>query len=286
MSNVRDFGAQGDGITDDTAALSHAIQRGDGHLVFPRGEYLITKPLYVPLALFGRVSISGDGGTAKLIMAGAGPAVHLVGSHRRTAEPGDFLEDIWRRERMPTVRDLEIEGRHPQADGVRLEGAMQPTLQTLLIRRCRHGIHLANRDRNVVIADCHIYHNTGTGILLDRVNLHQTNIHGNHISYCKQGGIKIVGSEVRNIQICSNDIEYNHDLGAAASADVLFDCRQGTVREGRSWAIPSRPCAAPAGPTCAFSVPRTTPMPSACLPSAAISSAAKRPPSTCILVAA
>jgi parallel beta-helix repeat protein len=41
-----------------------------------------------------------------------------------------------------------------------------------------------------------------------------------------------VASEVRNIQICSNDIEYNYDLKAKESADVLFDCRAGTVREG------------------------------------------------------
>src|SRR5262249_20383376 len=38
--------------------------------------------------------------------------------------------------------------------------------------------------------------------------------------------------EVRNIQICSNDVEYNYDLKAKESADVLFDCRAGTVREG------------------------------------------------------
>src|SRR5262249_39428496 len=44
--------------------------------------------------------------------------------------------------------------------------------------------------------------------------------------------IKIVGSEIRNLQICSNDIEYNFDLKAETSADVLFDCRDGTVREG------------------------------------------------------
>ena len=88
---------------------------------------------------------------------------------------------------------------------------MQPTLQGLLIRRCRHGIHLINRDRNLVIADCHIYDNSGVGVFFDRVNLHQTNIHGCHISYCKQGGIKIIGSETRNLQICGNDIEYNYD---------------------------------------------------------------------------
>src|SRR5262249_4300474 len=123
-------------------------------------------------------------------------------------------------------------GRHPEADGILLDGVMQPTLRGLLLRRCRHGVHIVSRCRNVDISDCHIYDNSGVGVFLDRLNLHQTNIHGNHISYCKQGGIKIVASEIRNIQICSNDIEYNYDLKAKESADVLFDCRDGTVREG------------------------------------------------------
>src|SRR5262249_22180463 len=102
----------------------------------------------------------------------------------------------------------------------------------VLIRRCRHGVHLANRARNVLLADCHIYDNRGVGVFLDRVNLHQTNIIGSHISYCKQGGIKIVRSEIRNLQISGNVIEYNFDPKAESSADVLFDCREGTVREG------------------------------------------------------
>ncbi len=232
MANAHHFGAKGDGKTDDTAALSHAVQQGDGQLVLPRGDYVISRPLYVALAQHGRISISGEGGAARLLMTGPGPALHLVGTHRKTALPDDFAEGVWQKERLPTVEGLEIVGGHPEADGIRIEGAMQPTLQRVLIRRCRHGIHLTSRDRNVLIADCHVYNNSGVGIFLDRVNLHQTNIHGCHVSYCKQGGIKIAGSEVRNIQICSNDIEYNFDLKADTSADVLFDCRDGTVREG------------------------------------------------------
>jgi len=230
MSNVRHFGAKGDGRTDDTAALSHAIQQSDGHLLFPRGDYMISEPLVVPLEQSGRIGLEGV--QARLLMSGPGPALHLVGTHQKTALPEDFQEGVWRSERMPWVRALEIVGNHPEADGIRIEGAMQPTLSSLLIRRCRHGIHLVRRDRNVLITDCHIYHNSGVGIFLDHVNLHQTNIHGCHISYCKQGGISIVGSEIRNIQICSNDIEYNFDAMRADCADVCFDCRHGTVREG------------------------------------------------------
>lgn len=232
MANVRDFGARGDGMHDDTTALMHTVAKGDGHIVLPRGDYRITRPIHVNLQQHGRIAIDGSGGTARLVMAGPGPALHLVGSHARSAHPDHFQEGVWQRERCPTVQDLEIVGEHAQADGIRIEGAMQPTLHHVAIRRCRHGVHLVNRDRNVLISDCHIYHNTGIGIFLDRVNLHQVNIHGNHISYNQRGGIVIAASEIRNIQICSNDIEYNHDLKAETSADVFFDCRDGTVREG------------------------------------------------------
>lgn len=232
MANVQEFGAKGDGRTDDTAAISHAVQRGDGRLVFPRGDYRISRPIHIPLDLHGRIAIEGSGGTARLLMAGAGPALHFVGTHPKSAQPASFADGVWRQERMPTVHNLEIVGSHAQADGIRVEGAMQPTFHGVLIRRCRHGIHLANRDRNVLIAGCHIYDNSGVGILLDHVNLHQIIVHGNHVSYCKQGGLKVHGGEVRNIQIVGNDIEYNYDLESKESADVYFDVRDGTVREG------------------------------------------------------
>ncbi len=232
MTSVRDFGARGDGKADDTQAIQHAIQKSDGVVHFPRGEYLISRSVQIPLQTAGPISIDGSLGTARIIMAGAGPALNLVGTHRRTAAPAHFTDDFWRRERMPSVQNIEIVGRHAQADGIRIDGVMQPTINRVLIRKCRHGIHLNNRDRNVLISDCHIYDNSGIGIFLDRVNLHQINIHGCHISYCKQAGIKVVASEIRNIQICSNDIEYNYDEKLTDCADVYFDCREGTVREG------------------------------------------------------
>jgi hypothetical protein len=174
MPTVRDFGARGDGKSDDTAALSHAVQRAEGHLVFPRGDYLISRPLYIPLHLHGRIGIAGEGGTARILMAGEGPAIHLAGTHRRTAQPSHFQPGVWLKERMPMISDIEIVGQHAEADGILIDCVMQPTLRGVLIRRVRHGVHLLNRARNVDISDCHIYDNTGVGVFLDRVNLHCT----------------------------------------------------------------------------------------------------------------
>lgn len=233
MASVRDFGAKGDGSTDDTLAVQHAVQKtADGQVVFPRGDYRIRRTIEIPLARTGRISLTGLGGVGRVVMAGPGPAFRFIGTHQKNALPANVPAQVWEKERLPTIEGLEIVGAHPQADGVSFTRTMQPTLIGVLIREVRHAIHLVERNRNVLLASCHVYNCSGVGVFLDRVNLHQAIIHGCHISYCKQGGIKIVGSEIRNLQITGNDIEYNFDLRAKESADVWIDVAEGSVREG------------------------------------------------------
>ncbi len=234
MSNVRDFGAKGDGITDDTKAIEDALAKGDGTLQFPKGDYLITHPIKIKLADSGRVSIDGSGGTAKILMNGAGPAFQITGTHERSADPKTFEPRVWTHERMPTISNLEIEGKHSEADGFTLTGTMQATFEGVLLRKLNHAIHIRDRARNVLISHCHLHDNRGAGIFLDHVDLHQIIVTASHISYCKRGGIKIIGSQIRNLQITGNDIEYNFDEKADRSADIWIDTSDGsaTVREG------------------------------------------------------
>ena len=234
MSNVRDFGAKGDGICDDTEAIQETLAKGDGTLQFPKGDYLITHTIQVELSDSGRLSIEGAGGTAKIRMDGAGPVFHIIGTHARSADPKSFEPSVWTHERMPTVLNLEIEGQHPKADGFLLEGTMQATFEGVLLRKLNDAIRIHNRARNVLISHCHIHDNLGAGIFLDHVDLHQIIVTGSHISYCKRGGIKIIGSQIRNLQITGNDIEYNFDKEADRSADIWIDTSDGSssVREG------------------------------------------------------
>lgn len=234
MSNVRDFGAVGDGASDDTAAVRHAVEQGDGVLKFPPGVYRLTGTIAIELARVGPIGIDGSAGTAKIVMDGPGPAFHLLGTHEGTAGPGTFQPGVWRRERAPTAMNLEIEGRHPEASGFLLEGTMQSTFEGVVLRELVDGIRCHRRARNLLISHSHIYHNRGVGVFLDHVNLHQTIIASSHISYCLGGGIRITGSEIRNLQITGNDIEYNYDTEAPASADVWIDSSAdgSSVREG------------------------------------------------------
>ncbi len=234
MSHVKDFGARGDGRTDDTDAIEHAVQQGDGLLLFSRGEYRLTRTVVIDLERTGRFAVSGDGGLATVRMDGPGPAFFVRGTHGGTADPKGFSPVVWERERMPTFSQIEIVGSHEEACGIRFEGVMQATLEGVLIRKCRTGVHLTKRNRNFLMSHCHIYDGAGAGIgvHLEGVNLHQANIVGSHISYHRHAGIKVERSEIRNLQITGCDVEYNFDPEGADCADIWVDTRQGTVREG------------------------------------------------------
>jgi hypothetical protein len=197
MANVRNFGATGDGNTDDTEAIRHAVVEGDGGLEFPRGDYRITGTIEIPLDQLGRTSIHGTLGVAKIIHAGPGPAFKFVGTHTGTASPLSVEPNVWANQRTPTVAHIEIEGRHGQADGITCDHTMQAIFDGVTVRNCRHGIHLIRRNRNVIVANCHLYHNRGAGLFLDGVNLHQINVVGCHISYNALGGIRVTESEIQ-----------------------------------------------------------------------------------------
>ncbi|MFM9001806.1 MAG: right-handed parallel beta-helix repeat-containing protein [Opitutia bacterium] len=218
----------GDGKADDTAALQALVDAG-GSVALPKGRYRLTATVTVDLARLGAAAITSDG-TATLVMEGAGPALRIVGTHAGTAAPKSFKPETWA-QRTPVVQGLEIVGGHPEADGLEATGTMQLTLSRLTIREARHGIRLAVRNRNVVISDCHVYRNRGVGIYLDRVNQHQTNIVGCHVSYNLGGGIVAIGGEVRNLHIGTSDIEANHDEAGAPSANIHLDSTGGSIAE-------------------------------------------------------
>ncbi len=224
VANVREFGAVGDGVADDTAAIQRAVDSGRGLVLLGRGTYRLTRSVTIELDQVGRTALDGQG-VAKLVMAGPGPALRIVGTHFRSADPEGFEDRVWERQQMPLVERLAIAGAHPEAVGIEAVGTMQLTLSRLQIRGTHHAIRLVENNRNVLISDCHLYENRGVGILYDQVNLHQSNIVGCHISYNHEGGIVSRGGNVRNIHITGCDLESNMSPDTAATANVLIDCR-------------------------------------------------------------
>lgn len=227
-STVYDFGAVGDGAADDTAALQRAVDAGIGDVRLPRGVYRITSPVVIDLDRVGFTSIVGSG-TARIVMAGPGPALKFVGTHGGTAGPETVKPNVWQRQRMPAVDGLEIIGSHQQAVGIEATGTMQMVITRVNVREVLHAIHLTVRNRNVIVSNCHLYKNRGVGLYLDDVNLHQINVTGCHISYNDGGGIVSRAGNVRNLQVSGCDIEGNMAPDAPPTANVLIDSTGGTA---------------------------------------------------------
>lgn len=219
----------GDGKADDTAAVQTVIDAG-GAVRLGRGTYRLTRTVVIDLDQTGFVSLKGDG-VARFVMEGAGPAFLFKGTHGGTADPKSLKPEIFARQRTPMVDGIEIVGAHPEADGIEATGTMQLTITRVSIHEARHGIHLSVRNRNLIISDCHLYHNRGVGVFYDHVDLHQSNIIGSHISYNAGGGVVTRGGAVRNLHIGTCDIESNMTPESPPTANVLIDCTDGSTAE-------------------------------------------------------
>jgi hypothetical protein len=221
---------RGDG-RDDTAVIQAAIDAGRGNLEFARGVYRLTKTVTIDLDRVGWTSLSG-GGVAQFRMEAAGPAFRFVGTHGGTASPKTVRDEVWERQRTPMVDGIEILGANPEACGIEADGTMQLTLTRVVVRKAKHAVHLVNRNRNVTLSECHLYENTGIGVFMDRLNLHQINIANCHISYNSGGGVVARDSEIRNLQIGSCDIEGNMgDQDSQPTANVWLDSTGTSVGE-------------------------------------------------------
>ncbi len=151
--NIRDFGAKGDGQTDDTAALIAAMDaatRENGTVYFPRGNYMI-HPVKVPshITLMGN---SSWGYSNRKDEAGNGLDPEYMGNTVLTALSGDA--DAF----------LDLDG----CRGTRIIGL---TLDGRWLGKCMHGIYSRHRgvEQNNCYEDCRINHFTGCGLKMDWV---------------------------------------------------------------------------------------------------------------------
>ena len=210
-------------LPDMTSQLQAQIDSGRGNLLLTESQYRITAPLKIDLTKHGAVAIQASIGST-IIMDGPGPAIIIEGTHEGTASPRSFKPSTWN-ERMPVLRGFEILGAHPDADGIQLMRTMEAVINQVAIRWCRHGIRLCDRNRNVTISDCHVYQNSGVGIYLEDVNLHQINVSNSHISYNRAGGVVVRDGNVRNLQVTGCDIEGNMptDETMTRAANVWID---------------------------------------------------------------
>ncbi|MDA3963360.1 MAG: glycosyl hydrolase family 28-related protein [Planctomycetota bacterium] len=106
--NVKDFGATGDGTTDDTAAIKAAITKSGEYKFFrpfvylPRGTYLISEPLKVEGRFFALIGEQRSQTTIRLQAASAAfsdaesvvPLLEIGGGNNNNQAFGNYVQNL------------------------------------------------------------------------------------------------------------------------------------------------------------------------------------------------
>jgi hypothetical protein len=158
MLNVKDFGAVGDGVTDDTAAIQATIDAGTGEVLFPAGGYIFSQ-----IVMRTNVWLKGEGFATRLLQLAGFDGHMIVQADSSVIHCG--------------IRDMAFNGQKSLqttpndlihfTDGT-VSGDEVHTLQNLLLTNAKgNGIYLGNQVREVRSSNLYILGCEGVGVYLD-----------------------------------------------------------------------------------------------------------------------
>ena len=135
--SVIDFGAKGDGTTDDTRAIQKAIDAAKGIVWFPPGAYLVTRGLVVKN---DNVVLMGCGkNTASILVAAA------------------YFDVVTIKGMRSSVNGLAIDGNKTCKDGIVINGT-QSEVENCIVQNCLgNGIVAPYPNHNKNIRNCKVY---------------------------------------------------------------------------------------------------------------------------------
>jgi len=188
LYNVKDYGATGDGTTDDTTNVQSAIDAAGavgGTVFFPTGVYVVT-----PLdGSYNHITFAGEGRASEIRLKPIDLSSGAYASFGVIEIKGTSMTRIVN----PTVRDLFINGN--------IDNQISPLLGTV-DQECIHFEYVVNG----TIANCYIRDSPESGIDLDYSN--NCMIVNNHSFDNRGNGIHISLASFRNI-VMGNYVEGN-----------------------------------------------------------------------------
>lgn len=200
--NVKDYGAKGDGVTNDTQAIQNALNTGK-KVFIPKGTYMVSN--LIPKGgqvIFGENAVDSWGTsieTSKTILKGMGGATDYVIKNRTWDTDGNPYPVV--------IQELTIDGNTKTTNGIRCGNST--TIERCRIINCIDGIVKVDVSR---VTNCQIVNNTNgireaTDSKIDSNFIYQNDI-----------GIYLINSN--DNMVSSNKIEWN-GVGIDISTSVF-----------------------------------------------------------------
>lgn len=210
--------------TDDTDTLQALFDSARGVVSLEPGKkYKVTRPIrYNP----ERVKLI-KGNMAHIVCIGDIETFQMVGTLSSSASAKDMNRSLAYNEMSPLVVALKITNpMEVLGTAFVVNKVMSPIFLACNFAYLRRGIVFRGKNRNAILNSNHIYACFDYGIHFEEGgDLHQINIVGNHISYCRKN-IFSENHNIYNIQITGGDIETASyptlEIGGAAECDMHF----------------------------------------------------------------
>ena len=235
-TSVKDFGAVGDGVADDTEAIQGAIAAATatgGVVWFPRGSYLSG-----PLSLYSNITMDGEGRTASIIKLKSGSEATLLG--RFSAASNIHIRNLG----LDGNKAGNLSAGHP----VEFHGVTDSSITHCAIYNSRqNGIRWDGCTGNL-IAFNQVYGNTFCGIRCGETGTSvHTRIIGNYTLNNDVIGISVdsVSRFIISLNHSNNNGDNGIDLCASNQSSVtnnvcLSNTNQGIALDG--WTYPGLNC--------------------------------------------
>lgn len=210
---------------DDTKALKELFK--NKYIKFTSGKkYLISETLLVSSEIVKMLNGNGS----KLVTKGDIVAINFQGTLNGSANPASSGDKVFN-EHGSIIHGLQItSASKTQGIGVRINKNFGGIIDKCNINFMNKGIIVEGFNRNLIISNSHIYAMQQYGIhFTNTCDLHQINILGCHISYCRKN-IFLDDSDIYNMQITGCDIETS-SYPEVAEHDIHVYVNRGFVED-------------------------------------------------------